>query len=106
MTGNVADIDNIWALLALLVVLGVPASFTWLNSRTTRRTLDHETKANSGSTLKDALNRLEAGQAAQRIILDQHTVSLASQDEVLETIGSRVATLETHEKANHPDTTQ
>ena len=102
MTGNVTDIDNVWALLALLVVLGVPSLFTYLNTRSTRRTttethdtLKREVTTNSGTTLKDALNRIEG-------VLAEHTETLASQDQTLETIGARVETLEEHDLTNHP----
>lgn len=95
MTGNVTDIDNVWAVLALLIVLGVPSLFTYLNSRSTRRTttethdtLKREVTTNSGSTLKDALNRIEAVQK-------QHGKSLAA-------IGARVGKLEEHELTKHP----
>lgn len=58
-----------WANLAVVaVVFLVPSFFAWRASRTSRRahqTLEHEMKPNSGSSIKDQLNRIEKGQKQQ-----------------------------------------
>lgn len=87
MTGDIARIQSVWPVLALAVFLGVPAFFGWLNSKAARvhakaaydETI-HQANPNSGKSLKDSLNRIEAKQ-------EQH-------DEVLADVVTRLSTVE------------
>ena len=72
MTGDITEIGSIWPVLAIAVVVGTPALFSWLNSREAkhaaqeaRDTMNHETQPNSGGSMKDSLNRIEATQKDQ-----------------------------------------
>jgi len=66
MTGDITLIDNIWPVMALVVVMGVPSLFAWLNSRQAKEharrganEIEHQANPNSGASMKDSLNRIE-----------------------------------------------
>lgn len=84
---NLGDIDNPWAaVVAVVIVLALmvwPGVMAWL----TRRTVRHEMKPNSGTSLRDSTDRIEATlatvvatQAEHGRMLADHGATLAEQD--------------------------
>lgn len=61
-----ATIDNPWSAIVAVALIGFVAWSSWSGRRhakATRATLEHEVRPNSGSSLRDSVNRIEAAQA-------------------------------------------
>lgn len=111
MDGNVDlnIITNGWQVLVVLIVVGVPAFFAWQNGKQAKKisqdTLDelnHQSNPNSGKSLKDSLNRIEAHQVRTNERLD--TQNAIQQDQArrlaaLENTVERRGTLEPRKEA-------
>jgi hypothetical protein len=78
---DVSAVVNPWQaavlIVLIIVVLGLPQVGTWRNSRQAkthareaRDAIRHEAQPNSGSSMKDALNRIEGRQVEQGQTLD------------------------------------
>ncbi|KMM45616.1 hypothetical protein CWIS_09765 [Cellulomonas sp. A375-1] len=55
-------IDDPWSAIAFVALIGYLVVVTWRSSRhakATRRTLEHEVRPNSGSSLRDAVDRID-----------------------------------------------
>jgi Sec-independent protein translocase protein TatA len=73
---TINEVVNPWQVLVICViafiVLGLPQILAWLNSRKAKthakdaaEEIRHQSNPNSGKSLKDALNRIEASLAEQ-----------------------------------------
>ncbi|MFD6094542.1 hypothetical protein ACFWGN_20715 [Oerskovia sp. NPDC060338] len=63
---------TIGTLLGILAVQVFMTVRLWLSQRTTEKTIDHEMKPNHGSSMRDAIDRIERGQERQAERLDRH----------------------------------
>lgn len=96
MTGDITEIGSIWPVLAIAVVVGTPALFGWLNSRDAKQaaqeardTMNHESQPNSGGSMKDSLNRIEATQKDQGSVLTDVVDRLTVVERAAEKRGTR-----------------
>jgi len=63
MTLDPTAIDDPWSAIAFVALVGYLVIVTWRSgrhSKRTARTLDHEMRPNSGSSMRDAVDRIEA----------------------------------------------
>lgn len=71
---TIIKINNGWQALVLLAIIVVPQVMAYLKGRQTKAAvagLEHTlNETNSGSTVRDALNRIEARQQEQGEVLD------------------------------------
>lgn len=95
MSGDFTQVTSVWPVLALTAFFGIPAFFSWLNSREAKSHAKaaydetiHQANPNSGKSLKDSLNRIEATLATQGTTQEQ-------QGEALSDVVTRLSTLET-----------
>ncbi|WP_263732552.1 hypothetical protein [Cellulomonas sp. SG140] len=88
-TIDIGSIDNVWqavVVIALIVaVLVLPNLLTWSNARQAKQAaqeardvMHHESKPNSGGSMKDSLNRIEAAQAQHGRALADLSVRVTS----------------------------
>lgn len=54
--------------LIVIVVMGLPQLFTFLNGRATKKQVTN----NGGSSMKDAVDRIEKNTTSQKTLLDDH----------------------------------
>lgn len=71
---TIIQIENPWQALVLLAIVVVPQVLAYLKGRQTKAAVQAVThtlqETNSGSTVRDALNRIESRQKEQGEVLD------------------------------------
>lgn len=88
---EIGNISNPWQALVLLAAIIVPQVIAYLKVRSTKASVaavEHTlTETNSGSTVRDALNRIE-------VRLEEQAKSQVAQSEILDALESRMTILE------------
>lgn len=102
MTGDFDQVTSVWPVLAIGAFVGIPAFFSWLNSKKanehSKRGADeiiHQSTNNSGSTMKDSLDRIEG-------TLGHVVNTQTDQGGILEDLATRVVSLERAAEKRQP----
>lgn len=59
-------------LLGIVITQAFMTWRLWLNQRSTKKTIDHQMAPNHGSSMRDAIDRIERNQERQGDRLDRH----------------------------------